>query len=96
MPEPLAAKPVRLRLYRPRAGDRDGLAFSRYARKVQIDTGRILPKGLVAVGLIFGLPLMAFAVAGFPLTFDMPKQSRFNLTGGMQVYPEFVALLLGL
>jgi general L-amino acid transport system permease protein len=70
--------------------------FWRYAKKVQIDTGRILPKGLVAVGLIFGLPLLAFALAGFPLTFDLPKQSRFNLTGGMQVYPEFVALLLGL
>ena len=26
----------------------------------------------------------------------MPEQSRFNLRGGMQVCPEFVALLLGL
>ena len=38
---------------------------------------------------------MFFAV-GQPLSFDYPQQGRFNLTGGMQIFPEFVALLLGL
>jgi len=72
------------------------IIFARYARKVQDSTGRILPKGLVALGLIIGLPALAFLAAGSPLTFDLPRQSRFNLTGGMQVFPEFAALLAGL
>jgi general L-amino acid transport system permease protein len=33
---------------------------------------------------------------GSPITFDVPEQSRFNLRGGMQLFPEFVALLAGL
>jgi len=72
------------------------IGFARYARQVQDATGRILPKGWVALGLIIGLPALAFLAAGAPLTFDLPKQSRFNLTGGMQVFPEFAALLAGL
>ena len=72
------------------------IGFARYARQVQDATGRILPKGWVALGLIIGLPALAFLAAGSPLTFDLPKQSRFNLTGGMQVFPEFAALLAGL
>jgi general L-amino acid transport system permease protein len=31
-----------------------------------------------------------------PVSFDVPQQGRFNLTGGLQIFPEFVALLLGL
>ena len=72
------------------------IGFARYARQVQDAPGRILPKGWVALGLIIGLPALAFLAAGSPLTFDLPKQSRFNLTGGMQVFPEFAALLAGL
>jgi general L-amino acid transport system permease protein len=30
------------------------------------------------------------------MTFDLPEKGRFRLTGGMQVKPEFVALLFGL
>ncbi|MFZ4533983.1 MAG: amino acid ABC transporter permease [Alsobacter sp.] len=72
------------------------IIFARYARKVQDSTGRILPKGWVTLGLIIGLPALAFLAAGSPLSFDLPRQSRFNLTGGMQVFPEFAALLAGL
>src|SRR3712207_8649011 len=37
----------------------------------------------------------------FPYTtlfrsFELPRKGTFNLTGGMQILPEFVALLLGL
>jgi general L-amino acid transport system permease protein len=72
------------------------IGFARFARIRQDRTGQILPKGWVALALIVGLPLLVFFAMGMPLSFDLPKQSRFNLTGGMQIYPEFVALLLGL
>jgi general L-amino acid transport system permease protein len=46
--------------------------------------------------LIVGLPVLAFVLSGFPLSFDMPKQSTFNLSGGFQVKPEFLSLYLAL
>jgi general L-amino acid transport system permease protein len=33
---------------------------------------------------------------GNPISFEVPEQQRFNLRGGMQILPEFVALLVGL
>lgn len=74
------------------------LAFmvARWARRRQMATGRRFPVLWVSLVLIVGLPLAAFALAGFPLTFDIPKASIFNLTGGIQVKPEFLSLYLAL
>lgn len=66
------------------------------ARARQMATGQQFPVFWTSLGLIVGLPLLAFVVAGFPLSFDLPQQSTFNLTGGMQVKPEFIALFLAL
>ena len=46
-----------------------------------------------ALGLIVGLPLAVFALAGFPLTFSIPQMGRFNVSGGVEILPEFAALL---
>jgi general L-amino acid transport system permease protein len=48
------------------------------------------------LGLICGLPLAVFALAGFPLSFSVPQMGRFNVIGGLEVLPEFAALLLAL
>jgi general L-amino acid transport system permease protein len=69
---------------------------ARRARQRQMATGRTFPVFLTSVALIVGLPILAFALSGFPLSFDMPKQSTFNLTGGFQVKPEFLSLYLAL
>ena len=66
------------------------------ARIRQAATGQQFPVFLTSLGLIIGLPLLAYVVTGFPLTFDMPAQSTFNLVGGFQVKPEFIALYLAL
>jgi len=47
---------------------------------------------LIAVAL----PVAIFVVSGAPLAFDYPQVGRFNVRGGLEVLPEFVALLLGL
>ena len=39
---------------------------------------------------------MVFALSGFPLVFDYPQAGRFNIEGGVEVLPEFAALLFGL
>jgi general L-amino acid transport system permease protein len=69
---------------------------ARRARQRQMATGQTFPVFWTSVALIVGLPLLAFVASGFPLSFDMPKQSTFNLTGGMQVKPEFMSLYLAL
>lgn len=69
---------------------------SRRARQRQIATGQQFPIFWTSVGLIVGLPLLAFFAAGMPLSFDFPQQSTFNLTGGFQVKPEFLSLYLAL
>ncbi len=75
-----------------------GLAYflRRWARKRQEETGQIFPTFRVAIGLIVGLPLVTWYLAGAPTKMDVPRLIGFNFEGGMMVSPEFVALLLGL
>ena len=46
-----------------------------------------------ALGLIIGLPVVVFVLAGSPLTFSVPQMSRFNVSGGVEILPEFAALV---
>ena len=69
---------------------------ARRAYQRQMATGQQFPVFWTSAALIIGLPLLAFVLSGFPLSFDMPKQSTFNLTGGFQVKPEFLSLYLAL
>jgi general L-amino acid transport system permease protein len=72
------------------------LLIRRWATARQANTGEAFPAGLVSLGLIIGLPLAAFALAGWPLSFDYPVIGTFNFKGGMTLVPEFMALLIGL
>lgn len=68
----------------------------RWARLRQVKTGQIFPFWRVAFALIIGLPALTFLITGMPVSFDVPKLGSFNLTGGTQVKPEFLALYLAL
>ena len=72
------------------------VAFYTWARKRQERTGQQAPVLRVALLLTIGAPLVVFVLAGFPLGFDFPRSGRFNVTGGVEVLPEFAALLFGL
>jgi general L-amino acid transport system permease protein len=72
------------------------IAFYVWARKRQEQTGQQAPVFTVALGLIVGLPLVTLALAGFPVGFEYPQSGRFNINGGIEVLPEFAALLFGL
>jgi general L-amino acid transport system permease protein len=78
------------------AGIAGALAFYIWARKRQERSGEQAPVLWVALALVVGLPLAVFALTGFPLGFDLPKAGRFNIAGGVEVLPEFAALLFGL
>lgn len=69
---------------------------ARKAHQRQMATGQQFPVFWTSLALIVGLPLLAYVLSGFPVTFDFPKQSTFNLTGGFVVKPEFLSLYLAL
>jgi len=72
------------------------IAFRIWARRRQIRTGQQAPVFWVTLGLVIGLPLIALALTGFPVDFLYPEKGRFNIRGGIEVLPEFMALLFGL
>jgi general L-amino acid transport system permease protein len=78
------------------AGIAGAIAFYVWARKRQERTGQQAPVLRVALALVLGLPLIAYFLAGRPLGFEFPQAGRFNITGGVEILPEFAALLFGL
>jgi general L-amino acid transport system permease protein len=70
--------------------------IARWAKARQMATGQQFPTGWTGLGLIIGLPILAFLAMGSPLSFDYPQKSTFNLTGGLQIGPEFMSLYLAL
>lgn len=69
---------------------------ARQARARQMATGQTFPVLWTSLGLIVGLPVVAFLAMGAPLSFDYPVLGTFNLNGGFTVKPEFLALYLAL
>jgi len=70
--------------------------YRRAARERQMQDGQpraVWPTGLA---LMVGLPLAVWAAFGAPFTPDVPELRGFNFRGGLDVSPEFFALLLGL
>jgi general L-amino acid transport system permease protein len=72
------------------------IAFRMWARRRQMRTGEQAPVGWVALGLIVGLPVVVYFLAGEPITLAYPQKGRFNINGGLELLPELVALLFGL
>jgi general L-amino acid transport system permease protein len=72
------------------------IVYSVWARRRQEQTGEQAPVFLVGLALVIGVPLVVMALAGFPLAFEYPQAGRFNIQGGIEVLPEFAALLFGL
>ncbi len=100
MPRPLFASDIWILVGALLFGVAASIAFSRYAKIEQEKTGRQYPVVLASLGLIVALPvvlwIMLAVVGANPITFEMPEKGTFNLRGGMQILPEFVALLVGL
>jgi general L-amino acid transport system permease protein len=67
-----------------------------WARRRQMATGRQLPTFWVGLAILIGLPLIVFLATGAPLAFEIPELKGFNFVGGVNIKPEFMALLLGL
>ena len=80
------------------------LGIGRWSRRRQEATGQQFPVFLTAIGLIVGLPVIAFLAAGMPITLEHPVfvetgpllRQGFTLGTGMTLIPEFLALTLAL
>jgi general L-amino acid transport system permease protein len=73
-----------------------GAVVSRWRSSVNDRAGRTgarLPWALIAFAAI---AVVGFLVTGTPVRSDVPEVGRFGYDGGLQVSPEYTALLLGL
>ncbi len=77
---------------------------ARWARKRQEATGQQFPSFWAGVGLIVGLPVLAYLVTGMPMTLEHPNfveegpmlRRGFELGVGINLIPEFLALTAAL
>ena len=72
------------------------IAFRIWAKRRQERTGARVPVVAIVLALMIVPPIAAFALAGFPVDFVYPQPGRFNIQGGIEILPEFMALLFGL
>lgn len=59
-------------------------------------TGEVFPYLSAGIGVILGLPILAWLVFGAPTEMNVPELTGFNFSGGISLSPEFFTLLLGL
>jgi general L-amino acid transport system permease protein len=78
------------------AGIVAAVAFRIWAKRRQERTGQQAPVFTVGAALMIVPAAIYVLLHGFPFTFDLPQRGRFNITGGLEVLPEFAALLFGL
>ena len=70
--------------------------LSRWAKKRQESTGQLFPLLWSNLGLLIGLPLLAFIITGMPASIEVPSLQGFGFKGGLTLIPELVALSIAL
>jgi len=72
------------------------IGFYVWARRRQAATGQQAPVFWVALGCLVGFPLLVLLTGQLSVAVAYPELGRFNIRGGVEILPEFVALLFGL
>ena len=70
--------------------------FHRWAKKRQEVSGEQFPVFYTSLGLLIFVPLIVFFIIDAPLSWEYPKLQRFSFVGGINMIPEFMALLWAL
>jgi general L-amino acid transport system permease protein len=73
-----------------------GFRVARWRTGVGERTGRPAPRLPWAAGTFLAVAVVGFVLTGTPVESDVPVVGRFGYDGGLQVSPEYTALLLGL
>ena len=72
------------------------VAFRRYAKKIQEETGKIYPVLWISLGLLIVPSLVFYFILGRPITLEYPELTGFNFQGGIHMRNSFIALTLAL
>ncbi|HXF87857.1 MAG TPA: amino acid ABC transporter permease [Xanthobacteraceae bacterium] len=96
LPEPVFGSGAGIALSALVFGIIAAIAYRSWAKRRRERTGFAPPVTVVVLALVLAPPLVALALAGFPVAFDYPQPGRFNIHGGLEILPEFIALLIGL
>ncbi len=72
------------------------IVMAKWARKHQEKTGQIFPMIRWSLVLLLVVPAGLWFSSGTSMTLDVPELKGFNFAGGMNLSPEFAALLIGL
>ena len=67
-----------------------------YSRKKAERTGTGMPMLPLAIAGLFLIPVLVLFVTTINVEWTYPTLNRFNIGGGIEILPEFVALLFGL
>ena len=95
-PEPIAQDGFGVVIFGFLACVMAAIALIVWAKKRQKQTGVWFPAYWTSLAIIVVGTVVFYFFAGSPLEFDAPTKSRFNVTGGMVLVPEFVAVLVAL
>lgn len=68
----------------------------KWAAKRQAESGKIFPLFRASLVIMIALPVCAWWLGGAPVEMSVPELIGFNFKGGLNISPEFTALLLGL
>jgi general L-amino acid transport system permease protein len=96
MPAPIFGERAWLGLVGLGIGIIGTIILRRWAARRQAATGEPFPVISASIGLIVFLPIIIFAMAGWPMTLDYPKLGGFNFSGGATIIPGFIAMLMAL
>jgi len=69
---------------------------ARWAKKRQEATGQQFPTFWAGLGFLIAVPLIAAFATGLPMHWDYPELKGFNFRGGLEIIPEFVAMVIAL
>ena len=72
------------------------IIFSYKAKKIQSETGKILPVFWAYAGFTIVIPVLLYLILGSPLEISTPYLKGFNFVNGFFINPEFCALTLSL
>ena len=67
-----------------------------WSRARQMRTGRLFPVFRASMAILVVFPLITWVIGGAPTAMNVPELKGFNFVGGLNISPEFTALLLGL
>lgn len=68
----------------------------RWARARQAQTGETFPVFWSSIGLLVVLTVLGWAIGGAPTDWNNLQLGRFNIRGGVNLSPEFLAVLIAL